>query len=90
MTEVGQHRSVLTPHRAPHKLFGRLNQIEDIVLAPAGQGPTGMHVDVGCVFMGRGRGAQPTPAICHLDDRPRRVKPNAQHDLTLSRLGCRE
>lgn len=87
--EFDKDRSVLTPNRAPHKLYGRLNQIEYIVLAP-GHGPKDMQVDVGYFFMGPDGGAQATPAICDLDDMDRRYKPTAKFTYTLSRFGCRE
>jgi hypothetical protein len=87
--EFDEDGAVITPNRAPAKLFGRLNRIEKIVLA-AGNLPTDFQVDIGELYVGPDSGAEATPAICNMDDTERRYKPRAQFDDLLGRFGCRE
>lgn len=87
--QFDESRAVLTPNRAPAALFGRLNRIQTIVLAP-GNAPTDFQVRVGYFYVGPDAGASATPAICNTEDIDKRYKPRAEFDILLGRFGCRE
>ncbi|MEC5384231.1 hypothetical protein VVD49_00780 [Uliginosibacterium sp. H3] len=73
----------------PHKLFGRINRIRNIVLAP-GNGPNDQQFRVGPWFTGRtADDSFYVPAICTGDDKERYSKGFVGNTVT-GNFGCRE
>lgn len=83
---------VISPYNWPHKLFGYINRIRYVSLAP-GNGPLDLQFDLGQWYTGRS--SEETayiPAICTHFDMERRYKKGYRADKYDSNgnVGCRE
>lgn len=89
LMSFNEQGAVTSPYDWPHKLFGRINRIRNIVLAP-GSGPNDLQFRVGKWFTGNT--ADDTlyiPAICTSDDQERYAKGFKANNVT-GAFGCRE
>ncbi|MCX9158214.1 hypothetical protein OPU71_18985 [Niveibacterium sp. 24ML] len=91
LMSFSEQGEVISPYDWPHKLFGRINRIRGVVLAP-GNGPNDLQFDVGEWFTGHT--ADDTlyiPAICSGDDERRYTKGyQAEAYDRVGNFGCRE
>lgn len=91
LMSFNEQGEVTSPYEWPHKLFGRINRLRFIVLAP-GNGPSDLQFRVGNWFTGRT--ADDTlyiPAICTGEDEKRyREGFKADRYSVTATFGCRE
>lgn len=92
LVSFNRQAEVTSPYDWPDKLKGRLNRIDDLVLA-SGNGPQDIQFDLGYRYTGRSDAEIAyIPAICTLDDHNERYKKgySAKKLDQTGNFGCRE